>query len=90
MIKENVVIGQIIVEPHHLFAENKKDWETNEKEKTLFTNERFLPKIMVQCGIVKNISEVRRNQKSLCITLDKIDFITIKWGKKFIFIAVGE
>lgn len=64
----NVVIGKPIVKIETLLATDKKDWEENEKEKTLFTETRFL----------------------LMITLDKPDCINIKWGKKFLYIVVGE
>lgn len=39
----NVIIGSPIVEPKTLIALDDVDWETNEKEKTLFTDTRFLP-----------------------------------------------
>ena len=51
-----------------------------EKE-TLFTEERFLPKIMVDLGVVKSTSEVRRNRKELFISLDYLDYKEVKWGK---------
>ncbi len=33
---------------------------------------------MVDLGVVKSVSEVRRNQPKLMITLDEVDFITVK------------
>ena len=60
------------------------------KEKTLFTETRFLPAIMKEAGIVQSTGEVRRNKPELMITLDKPDCINIKWGKKFLYIVVGE
>ena len=87
---QNVVIGKPIVEPSELFAFNKTDWLENEKQNTMFIEERFLPKIMKEAGIVSSISEVRRNRPELAISLDKLDFITVKWGKKFLHILVGE
>lgn len=87
---ENIVIGNPIIEPWKLFASNKEDWENVEKEKTLFTNKRFLPHIMKDIGMVKSISEVKRNQPNLFIQLDTLDFLVIKWGKKKVFIAVGN
>lgn len=86
----NVVIGKPIVEASSLLAIDDKDWEENEKEKTLFTETRFLPMIMKEAGIVQSTGEVRRNKPELCITLDKLDCINFKWGKKFLFIVVGE
>lgn len=86
----NVVIGEPIVAAWSLLAENEKDWEDNEKKKTLFTNNRFLPAIMKEAGLVSSTSEVRRNKPELCINLDKLDCMNIKWGKKFLYIVVGE
>lgn len=86
----NVVIGNPIVEPKTLLALDDIDWETNEKEKTLFTNTRFLPAIMKEAGIVKSTSEVRKNKPELMTTLNDRDCLCIKWGKKFLYIIVGN
>lgn len=61
----NVVIGKPIVDIETLLATDKKDWEENEKEKTLFTETRFLPAIMKEAGIVQSTGEVRRNKPEL-------------------------
>ena len=87
---QNVTIDELLISPESLFAKDKEDWENNEKDKTLFTNERFLPNILVEIGIAKSKNEIRKNRPDLVRTLDKIDFEVIKWGKKFIFIAVGD
>lgn len=79
---QNIVIGKLLVEPESLFALDKEDWENVEKPITMFTEERFLPKLMVEAGLVKSISEVRRNQPKLMVTLDKVDYLEIKWGRK--------
>jgi hypothetical protein len=86
----NVVIGEPLVAAWSLLAEDEMDWEDNEKKKTLFTNTRFLPALMKEAGLVSSTSEVRRNKPELCINLDKLDCISIKWGKKFLYIVVGE
>ena len=86
----NVVVGKPIVDVSCLLAVDEKDWEENEKKNTLFTETRFLPAIMKEAGIVQSIGEVRRNKKELCISLDNVDCINLKWGKKFLFIVVGE
>ena len=86
----NVVVGKPIVNVSSLLAVDDKDWEENEKKNTLFTETRFLPAIMKEAGIVQSTGEVRRNKPELCINLDKLDCINLKWGKKFLFIAVGE
>ena len=87
---ENIVIGKPIVEPCDIFAKDMEDWEKNEKEKTFYTEERFLPKILVEIGATKSISEIRRNRKDLMITLDKLDYKEIKLGKRRMFILVGN
>lgn len=86
----NVVIGKPIVKASSLLAVDDKDWEENEKNFTLFTETRFLPAIMKEAGIVQSIAEVRRNKPEFCIILEKLDCINIKWGKRFLFIIVGE
>lgn len=86
----NVVVGKPIVDPSILLALDEKDWEESEKKITLFTETRFLPAIMKEAGIVQSTGEVRRNKPELCITLDRLDCINLKWGKKFLYIVVGE
>lgn len=79
---DNIIIGKILVEPHLLFAKDEQNWNNNVKQLTYFTNERFLPKLLVEVGVVKSISEVRRNKPQLMIELNEVDFITVKWGKR--------
>ena len=86
----NVVIGKPIVDASRLIALDERDWEENEQKVTLFTKTRFLPAVMKEAGIVQSTSEVRRNRPDLCVNLDKLDCINLKWGKKFLFIVVGE
>lgn len=88
---ENIVIGTPLVSAKELLSANDSDWANVEFEKTLFTNERYLPNILVQLGIYPSISEIRRNKPELMIRLDKIDFINIKPKKKRpLWIIVGE
>ena len=86
----NVVIGKPIVEAQCLLAVDERDWEENEKPKTLFTETRWLPAIMKEAGVVASTGEVRRNRPELCVSLDTLDCINVKWGKKFLFVVVGE
>lgn len=92
MYVENIVIGKPICEPSIIFAKDKKDWETFEKNKTYYTDERYLPRILVDLGFYPSISEIRRNKPELMITLDKLDYIDeLKVKKKRkIWILVGE
>ncbi|MCC0678235.1 MULTISPECIES: hypothetical protein [unclassified Clostridioides] len=87
--EENVIVGKPLVDPKNIFAANDKEWELI-KDKIYYTEERFIPRLMVECGIVKSTSEVRRNKPELFYNLDKLDFIKIKWGKRFLWILVGE
>ena len=88
---QNVIIGQPYCEPHIYFGYDETDWEENEKKNTLFTEERYLPRILVQAGIAKSVNEVRKNRPDLVKDLIKYpDFFKIKWGKKFLWIAVGK
>lgn len=87
---ENVVIGKPLVDYKTLLSFDEKDWEENEKGKTLITDCRYLPLIMKLCGIVSSISEVKRNKPELDIVLNTLDCRWVKWGKKFIYIIVGE
>lgn len=86
---ENIVIDSPMVNPSTIFAYNNTDWEENEKLKTCYTSERFLPKILKEIGFVKSNSEVKRNKPKLCISLECPDFLEIKWGKKKCWILVG-
>lgn len=89
---ENIVIGKPLCEPSDLFASDEQDWKENEEKQTFFTEERFLPKILVELGIYPSISEIRRNRPDLVVTLDKVDFINkLKVKKKqFMWIMIGE
>lgn len=92
MYIENIVVGKPVVDPQQLFALDKDDWNRAEKEKTYYTEERFLPRILVDIGIYPSISEIRRNKPQLVINLDHMDFIDgLKVSKKRkLWIEVGE
>lgn len=92
MYVENIVIGNPIVEPSVMFASDVKDWDNVEKEKTYYTEERFLPRILVDIGIYPSVNEIRRNKPELVVTLDKLDFLDgIKVSKKRkLWILVGD
>lgn len=92
MYIENIVIGKPIVEHCIMFSLDEDDWNRVEKEKTYYTDERFLPRILVDTGIYPSISEIRRNKPELMITLDKLDFLdNLKVSKKRrLWILVGE
>lgn len=89
-IYQNVVIGKPLLDVWQVLAKDKNDWEKNEKDVTLFTETRFLPAIMKEAGLVQSTNEVRRNRQDLVVTLDHPDCLEIKWGKKRLFIVVGE
>lgn len=88
---ENIVIGKPLVEEANLFAFSNEDWTENEQYLTYWTNERFLPRILVELGFYPSISEIRRNKPELVKTLDSVDFFKLKVKKKrYVWIAVGE
>ena len=88
---QNVIVGTPLPgTPAELFGSSTIDWVINEHNQTLFTEERFLPRIMVEAGIVKSTSEVRRNRPDLWKSLDKLDFFQEKKKKKFLWILVGK
>lgn len=92
MYIENIVIGKPIIEPALLFSKDKDDWDKVEKEKTYFTDERFLPRILVDIGIYPSVNEIRRNKPELIVNLDKLDFIdSLKVSRKRkVWILVGK
>ncbi len=92
MYIENIVIGNPIVNFASMFGKDESDWNSIEKEKTYFTEERFLPRILVSIGIYPSVNEIRRNKPELMVTLDKLDFVDcLKVSKKRkVWILVGE
>lgn len=89
---ENIVIGTPVAEPSLMFANDKDDWIKNEQDKTYYTEERFLPKILVELGIYPSISEIRRNKPNLMMSLNEVNFMNeIKVSKKRkLWILVGK
>lgn len=89
---ENIVIGTPIADPKDMFSSSDDDWNAIEKEKTYYTNERFLPRILVELGIYHSVNEIRRNKPGLVKTMDGLDFIDdLKVKKKRkLWILVGE
>lgn len=92
MYIENIVIGQPLCNEKLLFSLDEEDWVINEKQKTYYTQERFLPRILVELGIYPSVSEIRRNRRDLMIGLDKVGFYDgLKVAKRhWLWIVVGE
>ena len=91
MYIENIVIGKPIDSSAKIFANSEDDWENNEKEKTLFTTERSLARILVEIGAYPSTSEIKRNRPDLMITFDTPQFTSIKISKKRrVWVLVGE
>ena len=86
----NIVIGKPLVDVWTLISSTEEEFEKFDKRDTLFTEERFLPALLVEAGVVSSRSEVKRNKPELCMTLDKLDCLWVKWGKQKIYIIVGE
>lgn len=59
---ENVVMGTLIVDPKDMFASDEDDWTRMEDEKIYYTEERFLPKILVELGIYQSVRSGATNQ----------------------------
>lgn len=87
----NVVIGEPLIDPKTIFAADDKEWE-QVKDNVHYTNELYLPQIMLDLGIVKSKSEVHRNKPQLAKTYDEdsYDYEEIKWGKSRLFILKGK
>lgn len=92
MYVENIVIGKPIVEPSTMFSLDEDDWNRTEKEKTYYTDERFLPRILVDIGIYPSVNEIRRNKPNLMVELNQLDFVdNLKVSKKRrLWILAGE
>lgn len=86
----NVVIGKPLVDPKCLLALDDSDWHNNEQPQTLFTETRYLPAVMKEAGVVQSTSEVRKNRPDLNISLENPDYLWVKWGKKRLYVIVGE
>ena len=86
----NVVIGKPLVDPKTLLALDDLDWKNNEQMQTLFTETRYLPAVMKESGMVQSTSEVRKNRPDLNISLENPDCLWVKWGKKRLYVIVGE
>lgn len=83
-----IIIGKLLVPEWKLFAYDDEDWEL-QKPFAYYTNDRYLPKILKDIGVVPSISEVRRNKPQYMITLDKPDYLELKWGNHPLWIGVG-
>jgi len=82
MMDKNVVIGlPVVYKISDLYCEESID---------LYTEERFLPKILVQIGFFRSNSEVRKNRPDLVVELNELDFIDIRVGKKRLCLTVGN
>lgn len=86
----NVVIGKPLVDPKTLLALDDLDWKNNEQPQTLFTETRYFPAVMKEAGVVQSTSEVRKNRPDLNISLENPDCLWVKWGKKRLYVIVGE
>lgn len=88
---ENIVIGKPNCNIDEIFGYDADDFIRNEMPITYFTEERYLPRILVELGVYPSVSEIKRNKPELMITLDKPDFIELKPKKKIpLWILVGK
>ena len=83
---KNIVIKKPIAQEWAMFECEPEDYDPSE---TYYTEEVYLPRIMKDLGIVPSVSEVRRNKPELCVELNHLDYLEIKWGKHMLYILVG-
>ncbi len=88
MIYYNVCIGKSDL-VKTMFATADDDWEVV-KESILFTEMRYLPALLVRCGVAKTINEVVKKKPELDKRLEEPDFVVVKYGKRHIAILIGE
>lgn len=88
---ENISIGRPLVSLKNLISDGTEHDFLLETEKTFFTEERYLPKILVSLGFASSISELRRNRKDLIINFpeSQTDFLEFKLGKRKFWVIVG-
>lgn len=89
MIYYNVCIGKPLVPAEQVFATADDDWE-EVKKSVLFTNDFWLPAVLVECGVAKSESEVIKKKPEFDKMLGKLDFVVVKYGKRHIAILIGE
>lgn len=77
----NVIVGELLVGKEELFGDDEIQLETEE---------RFLPKILVELGLFSSNGDVRRKRKDLFIELNEPTFKEIKIGKRRVWLAVGK
>jgi|LSQX01.2.fsa_nt_gb hypothetical protein len=62
----------------------------SEDEITIRTDERFLPRILVELGWFPSTSEVKRNRPELFKEFNSPDLREIRIGKKILWLIVGQ
>lgn len=63
---------------------------TEEWDRSIITEERFLPKILTDIGFSPSNNEIKRNRKDLIRVLNKPYFEQIKLGRKGLWLIVGS
>jgi hypothetical protein len=80
---KTVVVGHILPSLESIGHDTKEDGDP------IFTNERFLPRILVSLGFAKSVSEVKRNRPDLDMKVEPNTSHFIKFGRNLVFIASG-
>lgn len=88
---ENIVIGKPICDIIGLISNGTVNDYNEEIEKTYITDNRSIPNILKDLGVVKSVSEVRRNKPELFkeSLTDHADCFWVKWGKRKFYVIVG-
>ena len=87
---QNIVVGKPVCDPALLISNTREEWETDDKAQTLFTETRWLPTVLKEAGVVPSTNEVKRNRPDLCRNLNQLETFFVNWGKKRVYIIVGE
>lgn len=88
---ENIVIGKPICNITGLISDGTLNDYNEEIEKTYITDNRSIPNILKDLGVVKSVSEVRRNKPELFkeSLTDHADCFWVRWGKRKFYVIVG-
>ena len=89
---ENIIICVPLCSWTELITDGTKNDIKKEMEQTHFTSVRNLAYILKEIGVVKSVSEVRRNKPDLCTVIpdDTVDCFWMKWGKRRFYVVVGK
>ncbi len=80
---KTVIVGHILPSLEALGHDDKEDGEPHR------TNERSIPRILVELKFAKSTSEVKRNRKDLDIKVEPSKTYFVKFGRYLVYIVSG-